>query len=232
MPENNGNENGPAIVIPAAGMGRRMKTAGPKCLVKCHKGEPLILRQIRLCREVFADPYIVVVLGYEAERIQKILPSGIHVVINAQFENTNVAHSLRLGMSACPPWLPLLILYGDLVFNKALLKGVNLKASSILVDQQSEREAEVGVTVVNGKVTYFSYGLPLKWSQVATLMPNELDKFSGIMSHSGRHRHYGYEILNEIVEGGGHFLANTPKNMKLVEIDCAKDIDLAKTIKG
>jgi len=220
----------PAIIIPAAGLGRRMKSYGPKALIRCANDEPLICRQIRLCREVFKNPWIVVVVGFGADRIRKVLPSCVTTINNEQYENTNVAYSIATGLTATPPWLPALILYGDLVFNKELLKAVDLSQSSIVLDPNRGRETEVGVTVVSDKATVFSYGLPSKWAHVATLLPAEQALFMKLMSEPHRRKHFGYEVLNEILERGGPLAANTLAGIKLVEVDCSKDINRARAI--
>ncbi len=220
----------PAIIIPAAGLGKRMKSYGPKALVKCAHQEPLICRQIRLLRERFEDPYIVVVLGFGAERIKKFLPRDVHVVFNPDFAITNVAHSIKLGMVCCPPWLPLLIIYGDLVFNKEVLRTISLEQSSILLDIRDGRESEVGLTVVDNQATFFSYGLPLKWAQIATLLYPEQDIFNRLMCDNHRRKHFGYEVFNEMLEQDAKLEVLSNDKMRLVEVDSSKDIANARRI--
>lgn len=221
----------PTIIIPAAGLAKRMKSYGPKALIPCAKNEPLICRQIRLMRETFSNPNIIVVLGFGAERIRKVLPRGVRVVLNDEFANTNVAHSIRLGMAYCAPWLPLLIVYGDLVFNQHLLHSVDLYKSSVLIGEHDGREDEVGLTVVDKQVTCFSYGLATKWSQVVTLMYPEQCMFVELMSERHRRKHFGYEVLNEMLNRGCLLTTTSNNKIRLVEIDSSRDIHHARAIK-
>jgi len=220
----------PAIVIPAAGLGRRMKSCGPKATIRCANDEPLICRQIRLLREQFDNPWIVVVLGFGSDKIRRVLPPDIHIVTNESYSETNVAHSILLGLMSCPPWLPHVVLYGDLVFNKELLKSIDLTRSSIVIDQKKGRESEVGVTVVQDQATVFSYGLPTKWSHVATLLQPEQDLFKELMSDAHRRKHFAYEVLNEMLERGGTLAAVTNNKIDLVEVDSSRDIAKARAI--
>ena len=219
-----------SIVIPAAGIGSRMRTLGPKALVKLHKEEPLILRQLRLLKETFSDAFVTVVTGYEDARIEKILPAYVNVVKNPHFENTNVAHSIRLGILASPPWLPLLIVYGDLVFNLATLQAVKdgLDKSNVIVDTKPGRESEVGLTVVNDRATVFSYGLQAKWGHIATLCYPEQCLFMELC----KERLFGFEVFNEMLLRGANLAAiPLPKKSRLVEVDTSKDLINARKIK-
>jgi choline kinase len=224
--------NTPSVVIPAAGLGHRMKSYGPKALIECANKEPLICRQIRMLRRRFTNPQIVVVLGFGADRIRKVLPTGVQAITNDEYQVTNVAYSIRLGMVHCVPWLPLLIVYGDLVFNDPVLEAIDLKKSSIVLDKAPRgREQEVGVTVVGGQVTAFSHGLSTKWAQLATLQYHEQSLFVDVMCEPHRRKQFGYEVFNEVLERGGVFEASDCAGMKLVEVDTSKDILRAKDVK-
>jgi choline kinase len=102
------------VLIPAAGLGRRMKSYGPKALINL-QGETLIERQIRLVREAFPRVKITVVAGFEAHRLREVLPKDVRLVLNPYYETTNVAYSVSIGLRTIPPTVPVLVVYGDLV---------------------------------------------------------------------------------------------------------------------
>lgn len=219
------------VIIPAAGESSRMKTYGPKPLIKVKNDEYLILRQIRLIKEVYHNIDIYVVVGCEADKIYNILPSDVHVVENQLFKETNVVKSISLGIKASLP-KKLLIVYGDLVFNKETIESINLNESSVLIDNgKNIRKDEVGVITYNNYVTAFHYGHKTKWCQITYLHEKELDLFSKIVHENDNKRLYGFEVLNKIIDVFGNISANTCNGMKIVEIDSSRDIALAMKIK-
>ena len=50
------------------------------------------------------------------------------------------------------------------------------------------------------------------------------------MPYQEKRKSFPFEIMNEIIDRGGKFMAIEPSKMKLIEIDTSKDIDIAKTI--
>jgi choline kinase len=219
-----------SIIIPAAGMGRRMKSYGPKALIPLHNGETVLSRQIKLVRSVYSQAEIIVVVGFEAEKIRKTVDYNIKVVYNDAFEITNVARSIYLGLSAsnCDNTL---IIYGDLVFNTSALIPCTSNSSRALVDSKSRfGKTEVGVTVIDGKISTFSYGLPVKWGQMVYLQGNEVELFKKLLSNKKTVKFFGFEILNAMLNNGGILQAIEPQGLQIAEIDTSKDIETARRI--
>jgi choline kinase len=219
-----------SIIIPAAGMGRRMKSYGPKALIPLHNGETVLSRQIKLVRSVYSQAEIIVVVGFEAEKIRKTVDYNIKVVYNDAFEITNVARSIYLGLSAsnCDNTL---IIYGDLVFNTSALIPCTSNSSRALVDSQGRfGKTEVGVTVIDGKISTFSYGLPVKWGQMVYLQGNEVELFKKLLSNKKTVKFFGFEILNVMLNNGGILQAIEPPGLQIAEIDTSKDIETARRI--
>lgn len=217
------------IVIPAAGMGRRMKSFGAKALLPVGP-ETLIGRQIRLLREAYPTARVTVVVGHEGDRVRRALPPGVRVVVNRDFATTNVARSLYLGLAGTSPNKPALLVYGDLVFNRRAVEGIRTDASSVLVDPGAARPEEVGVNVTGGMAVHFSYGLEAKWAQIAMLAPHEKRLFVGHAGRPAARRLFGFEVLNHVLAAGGEFRAVTNPHVSLAEIDTSRDIDLARRI--
>lgn len=215
------------IVIPAAGLGRRMKSYGSKSLIDLH-GNLLLLRQLAILRKLYPQALFTVVLGFDADKIIRVLPPYVSVVENKFYHETNVAKSLSLGLVKAEHAL---IVYGDLVFNEATLKELPLVESSILINSDNQiKDCEVGLTVVNGYVSRFSYGLPIKWAQIAYLTNRELALFKEAAALPQHRKHFGFEILNMVLDNGGKLKAVEPSGMKIQEIDSSKDIELARKL--
>ena len=104
------------IIIPAAGQGRRMKSVGPKGLIRLGN-ETVLLRQIRLLKQAFPEARIVVIGGFGHAKLHKSLPPNISFVVNNRYRDTNVSHSIHVGLQFTRPHHSVLIVYGDLVFN-------------------------------------------------------------------------------------------------------------------
>jgi choline kinase len=221
-----------AVVIPAAGTGRRMKSFGPKALLPLGDGRTVLRRQIDTVRQVWPGADVVVVVGYDAERVVKTLPAGVRVVENEHYEETGAARSVAMGLRATAAGR-VLVLYGDLVFNKATLAGLPADRSVVLVDSKKRLPAsEVGVTTDGGLAVHFDYGLKTKWCSIALLAGRELHLFKQLGAHKDRRRLMGFEVLNLVVERGGELYAHEAPKMRLVEIDSGKDIARARKVQA
>ncbi len=215
------------IVIPAAGLGRRMRSYGPKGLIRLG-GETVLSRQLRLLKRRFPGSHVRVVSGFESDRVRRALPQDVETRVNPDYETTNVARSVAIGLEGCVSDC-VLVVYGDLVFGPEVLRSLDLSRSSVLVDgREGIRTDEVGVNVVDGEATYFSHGLPCKWAHVAVLAHRERQLFCEVAGEDHRSRHFSFEVFNEVLERGGHFAATVLASPHLVEIDNSRDIERAK----
>jgi len=96
MTEHPGDDWRCGAVVLAAGASSRL--GQPKQLVRWN-GEALVARAARLAREAGCSP-VIVVLGYEAERMQAALATGdVQLVVNADWAS-GMASSLRAGLAA------------------------------------------------------------------------------------------------------------------------------------
>jgi choline kinase len=217
------------VIIPAAGPGRRMRSYGAKALIELKAGQKLLERQVSILKKVYPHAGITVVLGFEADKIRRILPEDINIVENKDYENTNVAYSLALALQNKQERV--LIVYGDLVFNIETFAELELDKPCVLIDTRNQFNAqEVGLTVIDGQVSQFSYGLSTKWAQIVYLAEQELYLFKKYVLNKDRSRYFGFEILNYVLNHGGAFSAYEPSQMKIAEIDTSKDIELARRI--
>src|SRR5690606_37455770 len=135
-------------------------------------------RQIRLLRNLYPQARFIVVAGFEADRLKKALAreADVEVVVNPDYETTNVAKSVELRLRHSKQEGSLVV-YGDLVFKREAVDNIPPDQSAIVVDSGVDRQTEVGVSVVNGYASHFAYGLTVKWSHIAMLMRWEKELF-------------------------------------------------------
>jgi choline kinase len=222
------------VIIPAAGIGKRMKSKGPKALLPVHRGMPILEHQARVILKVYPHADIIAVVGFEHHKIRKELwgQFPIRLVYNHDYATTNVLYSVSLGLDAMLPG-PVMIIHGDLVFNQAMIQGLAGEASALLVSPTNCIEPdEVGMGYQDGMVTQLSYALPVKWAQIAYLMEEELELFRHT-AFQGRFNQqwFLHEALNHIINKGGKFVAHKPpRGGKIVEVDKYDDLTKAKQI--
>jgi molybdenum cofactor cytidylyltransferase len=84
-----------AAVILAAGASTRL--GQPKQLVPID-GEPLLLRTVRMAREAGCNP-IIVVLGFDAERMRKVLIDAPVLILENEEWRSGMGSSLRRGVA-------------------------------------------------------------------------------------------------------------------------------------
>jgi len=216
--------NSISVVIPAAGTGHRMKSYGPKCLLPISAKETIIHKTIKNVKSVYPNSEITVVVGFEADKVIRVLPSDVRVIENQLYQETNVVESLRLALNSITN-NKVLIVYGDLIFNTQTITGLTVGESCVVVDSKNNfKNEEVGVTVADNVVTNFAYGLDTKWGQIAYLTDETLSLFKTLCSNRKRNKMYPFELFNLIINEGFKIGAIDPKGIKIQEVDSLKDI--------
>ena len=217
--------NGIGVIIPAAGMGRRMKSYGPKPLIKIGNST-IIKNQIGLLQTYFSNITIVLVCGFKATMLMHETPQYILKVENERYADTNVARSIGLGLRVLSNHTKIILIYGDLVFNSATLKNIQLSQSSVIVTTSDIGDNEVGCVMNHQQLTNLMYDLPHKWGQIATFMGKELELLKELCWNDKNYNKFGFEIINK----GGQFQCVQNPNIKIIDIDNSKDIQKAKEI--
>ena len=214
-----------SVIIPAAGMGYRMKSYGPKALVNLYEDVSLIKRQVELIWSVYPKADIFIVVGFEAEKIRNELEGyPVRFIFNPIHETTNVLYSISLAIQATIS-SEIIIVYGDLIFNEVAIRNLR-GVSRVVVDNKGlMKKEEVGVIIEDGEIQNFSFGLDKKWAQITYLTGKELDIFREVCLKSETSQWLGYEALNYVLEKGGKIESVNPRSLKILEIDFAKDLE-------
>ena len=144
-------------IILAAGKGTRLNGSGlkPKCLFEVG-GRTLLDRQLSaLLKSELSE--IVIVAGFEAERIQEQCPASVSFVINSRFEETSSLYSLWLAREHLLDGF--VVLNCDVLFHPQLLtKLISAPVDDALlldfVDKNANQlgDEEMKVKVANGLV--------------------------------------------------------------------------------
>lgn len=215
-----------SVIIPAAGMGYRMKSYGPTCLLDANKNQIIIEKSINNVKKAFPHSDIIVVLGFESERVIKSLPRNVRIVENQSYEETNMVESLRLGINNSTTENALII-HGDLIFNLASIRGLtSMGSSSVVIDSKGHLKPDkVGITVVDNFITSFSFGLEKKWGKIAYLQGKEFEMFHKLCSDKRRNKMFTFELFNIMLNNGCTIRAFEPKGAAIKEIDSLKDLN-------
>ena len=70
------------IMIPAAGLGKRMKSHGPKSLISIKYGQRILDRQVSLIDDYFKTYNLVIICGFEADKLIAESPTNAIKVEN------------------------------------------------------------------------------------------------------------------------------------------------------
>jgi len=212
------------IIIPAAGLGKRMKSYGPKPLVRVKGTKTILDQQLKVFKKFLPNANIILVCGFQAIQLMNSTPSNIIKIENENYENTNVARSMGLGLRASQH--DVLIVYGDLVFNDFCIDQMNLNKSSIFVGKDIMSKSEVGCTINNKQyLEHMMYDLPNKWGQMVFLKDKELQLFKETCWNPSNYNMFGFEVLNEVVAAGGTFNCCSHSKARVIDIDSSKDLE-------
>tara|TARA_R110000824_G_scaffold9932_18_gene44182 strand:+ start:427 stop:1137 length:711 start_codon:yes stop_codon:yes gene_type:complete len=214
-----------AIAILSAGNGSRIRSYEPRSLLKIGN-EFLIDCQIKIIQQCFHDPEIINVVGCHAKKVIKKTGGKVRIVENQLHEFSNASESLRLAFNNTTK-NNILFMHGDLYFNENTLKNLDYSKSFIIIDTKSQmKDNEVGVTISGSNASIMSYGLPVKWGQIAYVTGKEYKILKNIFNKYETHdkKKLSFELINMIINTGGKFICHEPDRMSILEIDRIKDI--------
>jgi len=184
------------VVILAASMGYRMKSYGPKCLLKDKNNNTILDVQISTIQSVYPNAEIIVSIGFESDKVIKHVSSEVKIIENQLYEKTNVLEEVRLCLNNILNG-HIIFIPDDILFNTHTINRIIRHGSSIVVDLYEQLpKTEVGVTIVENYATIFSYDIDIKWGQIVHLTGNELIAFKNICSDRTKGRLYIHEVLN------------------------------------
>lgn len=222
------------IIIPAAGSASKLRYQCIKCLIPLKDGKTILERQIQQILAVYPNADIIVCTGFQADKVRNTIRRKypVRFVYNPKYDETNVSYSIALALNAALNG-SVLIIYSDLVFNGAAIANINHGGSSKLIISKDQFPTDnIGVDTDDNKTaSSFSFLVEDKWAQIVYLKGLEYELLEKIaFNYDSSQNWFGYELLNHIIESGGTFITSSPSDMRIVEVDCSKDIDKANNI--
>lgn len=127
-------------IILAAGQGTRLRPFTddrPKCMVEVN-GKTIIERQLETMHSCgIRDEDIIMIAGYRGDVLRdRFGGTGISIIINSEYENTNMVCSLMCAAEAMESEEDILISYGDIIYTPTVLNAVlgSEEPMSVVVD--------------------------------------------------------------------------------------------------
>lgn len=215
------------IIIPAAGLGRRMKVYGPKSLIMVNGKHNILSTQYNIFKKRFLEKEVILIGGYQVDKIRKSpkvqkLDKSLKIEYNDNFEKTNVVHSIGIGLKHATTD-KVVVIYGDVLFNKECLETEFIQ-STIITTSKGMKDEEVGCIQNNSQLENIFYGLPLKWAQIAFFTGKELELLKQIACNPEYSNWYGFEAINEIINRGGRFIVHSHPKSDSSDIDSSYDL--------
>lgn len=159
-------------IILAAGQGTRLRPLTddrPKCLVEVN-GRSILDRQLDTMHACgIKDSDITIIAGYCGDVLQKkFADADITIIINEEFESTNMVCSLMCARELMETQEDVLISYGDIIYNETVLKKI------------LESDEPASVIVDDGWYSYWSERCENPLDDAETLMFDESDHLTEI----------------------------------------------------
>ena len=215
------------VIIPSAGIGRRMKSYGCKSLLNI-KNKKLIDIQIDYINQSLPNNEIILITGFDSERLMNHSPDNIIKIENEKYYENNVIRSISMGLRAIKDNDHVLILFGDVLLNKATLDLIDYNESSIIIsDHMSDNEVGCNINA-KGNLEYMMFDLPNKWGHIIYLTSKELTLFKKIVWSKYKDKKFCFEVINEILNHNGKFKCIVNNDIKVMDIDTSKDLQKAQ----
>jgi len=215
------------IIIPSAGIGKRMKSYGCKSLLQI-KNTKLIDIQVKFIENTIPNNEIILVTGFDSERLMNNSPDNLIKIENEKYFDNNVVRSIAMGLRAIKDNDNVLIVFGDVLFNQETLQLINYNESCIIIsDHMSDNEVGCNINA-KGNLEYMMFDLPNKWGHIIYLTSRELSLFKKIVWSKNQDKKFCFEIINEILNQNGKFKCIMDKSIKVMDIDTSKDLQKAQ----
>ena len=215
------------VIIPSAGIGKRMKSYGCKSLLNI-KNNKLIDIQINTINNVIPNKEIILITGFDSDRLIANSPNDIIKIENENYYQNNVSKSISIGLRATKDNNAILIIFGDVLLNTSALENLDFQQSCIIISEHMG-ESEVGCNINNsGYLEHMMFDLKNKWGHILYLTNKELRIFKKIIWNKQNEKKFCFEIINEVLSQNGKFKCIINKDIRVMDIDTSKDLNKAQ----
>lgn len=218
----NTNKN-PDIIILGADICYGMKSYGPQSLLKVNN-KPIIEHQLEVISQTFPKSDVILVAGFDINKIVRRRPTNVRIVENPFFSVTNETEQLRLAFN-CSLSDSVIILTDGIVFNKKTMEYLDCNNTCVLYDSKNQlNSSNVGINVVDGCAKAFVFDSPNKWCHITHLAPKEYKIVKNLCNTKENINLFFSEILNKLVEKTNKIVAIEPPGMIIAKINNSKDL--------
>lgn len=160
------------VIILAAGQGTRLRPLTddrPKCMVEVN-GRSMIERQLDVMYACGIEQKdITIIAGYCGDALKKKFEnSSLDIIINEEFENTNMVYSLMRAWELMEKQEDVLVSYGDIIYNETVFRKI------------LESQSDTSVIVDDGWYGYWAERCENPLDDAETLMFDENDRLTEI----------------------------------------------------
>ena len=196
-----------------------MKSMGNIGLLPFNKKSCILDKHIQNIKSVYPTAEIIVVAGFEQQRIARMLKKyeKVKCVSHDMQPYSNETESMWYGLRAMSN-TKCIVLNINFVAGKALWTKIKYrsKKSLILLNSNKYFKNELGATLRNDKLNYIFFGLPNKIANIYLLQESHIKYFLDNYSENSRSK-YLFETINTLAKHQDFYYDNINyKNMKYI----------------
>lgn len=177
--------------------------------------KPLILHSIDTLNSQGIND-IIVITGYCSEKVEEVIGNRAVFVHNPDYATTGILVSVAAAKHLIPSGEGMLILSGDLFFDKEILRKVMDTSGDVVIAVNKKKcdEEDAKVKIVGGKVVYISKKMPIE---------DSMGEYIGITKFSKKSKDYFFKEMNDLLKEGKTQsyimdIFNTLIEKKLIEV--------------
>lgn len=185
-----------SVILLCSGQSKKMSSYGSRSLLRIGS-DYLISKQINTVRQVYPRAEIICVLGYESERVYKLLRDlKVKCIFNDNYKETSSLKSIIYGIrqvttNRC------FIIHGDIYFQADDLKFA-LKDSTALVNYSNSKE--VTVNIQNNEILQFGYGFGAAWQKIIFFNKKATDLMKDVLLNDADFKRLDFELFNHLLD--------------------------------
>lgn len=207
----------------------RMKAYGNKSLLPITKTQNVIDIQLEAIHTVFPKSEVIIVSGFDVEKIIKNRPQLTKIIENVRFEDSNETEDIKIALNAITN-NRVITISSDVILNSQALIHLKDRGSCVLVDYKNQFSNEdIGATWTESRLEMLSFGIPNKWCHVAQFSGKELDLLRKFSLSRGKGSTMLYEGINFVITNGGKMTTCPQSTGYCRKIEKVEDINVTNS---
>jgi hypothetical protein len=204
--------------------GRKSSKKGYKNIPLTNIGsqETLIDKQINTILQNYEDGNIILVSGFENEKIVSYLHNhsypNVRIAENKDHKNSNILEGWKFGLNIALEE-DTYIIHGDRLFSESCINNPKIKTTHTMTYDYKKNNYELGLLSDEGKYINMSYGLPEVWSEIFFICKNDFNLTRQIINQHKQKKIYSIEgfinFLSKYIQIS--VIKKSPKDIKLLK---------------